>query len=526
MLKRRLASVPVLTFLVVASSILYALWSAAVLYIAPSGHDQSWYLIVARRVLDGAQLYGPYVSDTNPPLVVWFSELPALMSRVLPLSGTLCLRLLAFVLLLGSTVWSLRMLPEVSVLQRGFAKACVAFAILYVGLRIFPGDFGQREHLFVILALPYLFALGMGAAEELSLIERCALGVAAGVAVCFKPHQALALGAAELVFALDRRTLRRLVSPEVLSMIATGAAYLLAVRVVTPQYTKQIVPLLVETYWAYGNASAFSLLLAMKWRMLAALVLLGMSLFAMRSRPLSLAAAIFAAASVGACFAYTLQRTDWPYHRSPASAFLILSAALFVLNLLPESIPELERYDMHSMVAAVCMAAVLFAGLGFFSQQLHRPPLRRSGVYNFLRQQRQPDTVLVFSTTVGWLADVVDLGWRWGGRFPCLASLPAIILNEQGEVEKGRPFKRLSPETLAAVSQRQRSEIAEDLNHFQPSVVMIEHCDHDHECQALEGRNVNTLAWFLKDPEFTEAWSHYEQEQNGPPAFDVYRRVR
>ncbi|MEG9436169.1 hypothetical protein JAO29_08325 [Edaphobacter sp. HDX4] len=526
MFRRRLASVPFLALVPVACMVLYAMHQAAVLYTSPSGHDQSWYLIAANRVLNGAQMYGPYVSDTNPPLVVWFSVLPVLMSRIFPMSATMCLRLLVFVLLMGSTIWSMRMLRRWEVVQRGAVRAFGALAILYVGLRIDPWNFGQREHLFVILALPYLFAIGTGEISGLSRAERCALGVAAGIAICFKPHQALAIIAAELVLALDRRSPRRLISPEVLALIATGAAYLLAVRVVTPAYTRQIVPLLVETYWAYGTSSVFALVMSMELRIVVALVLLGLSVFVVRSHPFSLTAAVFGAASVGSSFAYALQRTDWPYHRSPSSAFLILSATFFVLSLLPAPIGGWERYSLNGAVAAVCLTAAVAAGLGFFPRQLRRPPVQRSDVYRFLKEQGQPGTVLVFSTTVGWLADVADLGWQWGARFPCLSFFPAIVLNEQGPVDEERPFKQLSATTLAAVSKVQRDEIAQDLNHFQPSIVMIEQCDDAHECQTLEGRNVDTLAWFQKDSGFRQAWSHYAQQPNGPAAFALYRRVR
>ncbi len=523
--RRILASASPLTLFVVSCSLLLVLHQAALLYVTYSGHDQAWYLFAAERVLNGAQLYGPYVSDTNPPMIVWFSMLPVLLSRVLPLSETLCLRLIVLVLLLGSTTWCLRILRHVAWMEETTLRALVGLGILYVGLRIVPSNFGQREHLFVILTLPYLFAVSTGAVDELSRAERCALGLAAGMAICFKPQHALALVAAEMVLLVNRRTLRRLISPEVLTLMVSGVVYLVAVRVVTPRYTKEIVPLLLDTYWAYGTASVAGLLFAMKMRLLVACALFGVSVFLLHSHPLSLAVATFAACSVGSMLAYALQRTGWPYHRYPSSSFLILAAVLLVLNI---SQPFLRRWEGRTVgrpVAYACLAAVLLAGFGFFPRQLARAPLQRSEVYRFLEERKGTRTVFVFSTTVGWMADVLDLRWNWGARFPCLWFVPAIVQNEHGLPEAGRPFKRLGPERLAAISSIQRTEVAEDLNRFQPSVVMVEHCDREHECQAIEGKSFNTLSWFLEDSRFVEAWSHYRRDSAGPASFDVYFRT-
>lgn len=513
-----------LVIALVCCSIVYGLHQTAVILTSHMGHDQAWYLIAAGRVMGGATLYGPYVSDTNPPMVVWFSMLPVLLSYWLSLSAMLCLRLIVLALLLVSMAWCLHMLKWLPGAERTGVRAWIALGILYAGLRVPPMDFGQREHLFLILALPYLFGLGTRTIERVSIAERCAMGAAAGLAVCLKPQQALALVAAELVIAFGRRSLRRLITPEVLTMAAVCGAYLLAVRTATPAYTKQVVPLLLDTYWAYGTSSVQGLLLGVKFRVLAALLVLGAALALHRSRPLVMLTATLAAASLGAMVAYALQRTDWPYHRAPSSAFLILSAVVCVANLLVEYLPRWERYALKPGIPVAGLVVAALLGLSFFSLQRARKE-ERSDVYRVLKGQKEPGTVFVFSTTVGWMADVFDLGWDWGGRYPCLAFFPAVALNEQGVPDEQRPFRRLSPERLRAISAMQREDVAEDLDHFQPSVVMVERCDRDHDCQAIEGRTVDTLGWFLKDARFANAWSHYRKRAAGAGPFDVYARL-
>lgn len=515
----------VLAVALICCTIVYGLYRAALVLTSYYGHDQAFYLIAAERVLGGAQLYGPYVSDSNPPMVVWFSMLPVLLSHMAHLPMLASLRVIVLCLMLASTAWCVRMLRGTPEAQHGILRAVIWLAIVYTLMRVVPRDFGQREHLFVVLALPYLFAIGSGAVDKLTLAERCAIGVAAGIAVCFKPPHALAFVCAEIVLALGRRSLRRIVSPEVLMMVATCGVYVLAVRVITPAYTKQIVPVLLDIYWAYGTSTALGLLSGVKFRLLAAVLLLVLSLTLFRRLPFSQLVAVCAAASVGAFLAYVQQVTEWSYHRLPSSAFLILAALLFLLDIASRFLLPWYRYQMDRRTATACCAVAALAGAAFFPVDASRPKQQDSEVYKFLAAQDKPGTVLVLSTTVWYIGDVLDLHWHWGGSYPCLPFLPAIVLNEQGLHHENRPFKQLSPERLAFVSRLQRTVITDDLNHFKPSLVMVEHCDKDRYCPSYAGGTFDSLAWFLQDPKFARAWSPYQKQANEVPSFDVYKRT-
>lgn len=515
----------VLAIALICCTMVYGLYRAALVLTSYEGHDQAWYLIAAERVLGGAQLYGPYVSDSNPPMVVWFSMLPVLLSHVVHLPMLVWLRVIVLCLMLASTAWCVRMLRGTPEAQHGIFRAVVWLAIVYTLMRAVPRDFGQREHLFVVLALPYLFAIGSGAVDKMTLAERCAIGVAAGIAVCFKPPHALAFVCAEIVLALGRRSLRRIVSPEVLMMVATCGVYVLAVRVITPAYTKQIVPVLLDTYWAYGTSTALGLFSGIKLRLVVAVLLLALSRTILRRSVLSQLVTTLAAASVGAFVAYVQQGTDWSYHRLPSTAFLMLAAFFLLVNLVFALLVSLDRYRIDRRIAMACCAVATMIGAAFFPIDSSRPKLQDTEVYKFLAAQKEPGTILVLSNTVAYVGDALDLHWQWGGSYPCLPFLPAIVLNEQGLQHENRQFKQLSPERLASISDLQRRIIAEDLNLFEPSIVVVEHCDKDHGCPFLEGRTFDSIAWFLQDPEFSRQWSRYQKEPDAMPSYDLYRRT-
>ena len=175
MVERRGLLTPVL---LVCAATLMVWQSVALLRLFPS-HDQSWYLIGAERLLHGTTLYGPDYSETNPPLIVWFSAIPVLLARWSSLSAMSCLRLTTL-FLIGGSVWA-----SVSLLRRqlGTARAALlaplAVALVATFFLMNLYEFGQREQLMLAFTLPYLLALGR--IDEQSRMEWVLLGLAAGV---------------------------------------------------------------------------------------------------------------------------------------------------------------------------------------------------------------------------------------------------------------------------------------------------------------------------------------------------------
>jgi hypothetical protein len=102
--------------------------------------------------------------------------------------------------------------------------------------------------------------------------------------------------------------------------------------------------------------------------------------------------------------------------------------------------------------------------------------------------------------------------------------LPAIIRNERGSRDPHAIFKRLPPETVAALADLQRTDTAEDLDHWQPPLVLVQQCKIHQPCDFLDGYDFDMLAWFLKSARFQAAWSHYQQ-QSAISGFAVYRRA-
>lgn len=498
------------------------------LYMSSLAHDQTWYLLVAERLLSGATLYGPQIRETNPPLIVWFSILPVLLIRLIPLSAALALRLLVLFMLLCSVAWCVRLVRVGAKFKSSISAILIGFAVLYVELDTGPSDFAQREQLFIILLLPYLLAVGTGAVSRLSLVERCGLGLAAGLAISFKPQEALVLIAFELVLIVHLRSLRRALSPELLATTFTALVYLALILRFTPTYLNQTVPLLTDTYWAYGTASAFDL--ALTFKKIAVLSLLALlTCFALRRSlpdPLTTVALIFGA--FGAAIAFVIQHTFWPYHRYPCRALVGLALLYLLVDLLDPVLVRLTaepKLASRLVLACGAFVAICLWPLRHRGMPREAPPSDQAELNKLFSQYKPPTSVYIFSTSLQYLPAVVDHHLTWGSGFPCLWILPSIVQNERGASTPLATFKQLSPSTIDWLSTLQRTESANDLKYWHPELILVEHCSKSHGCQAIEGEDFDILSWFLQSPAFASEWSHYRRFQ-GLTSFDRYIRIR
>lgn len=497
-------------------------------FIHPIGHDQISYLLEAQRFLTGNQLYGPHLMESNPPMIIWFSTLPVMFAGWTATSAILCFRLLVLAMIFGSVAWCIRVLRRSTTLVSPAAIALLGCVLFVVDLSIGAYDMGQREHLLIILLLPYLLASATGAVMRLSTAERCALGVVAGVAIWFKPQDTLILVALEVFLCLRARSFRRVLTPEFLSMVLASFVVLGLAIVIAPLYFRALYPLLLDTYWGLGTASALTLALALRKYTLVVCALLLLCFLLRRSLRDPATSAALALCSIAASVAYDIQHTDWKYHQYPHLALLVVALAYFGVDLIDPLIVRIASNSlwitrtvfMCSIASAILLCGTaIHPGLAHFAEKLPESEFDR-----FFCQYQSSTTVYAFSTSVQPLALAYIHGLNWGGRFAHLWMMPAIIRNELGPIGPPAPFKQLSPERLAQLANLQRADSAQDLNYWRPSVVLVQRCTSNQSCQGIEGMNFDMISWFSQSPDFAAAWSHYRL-QSGVDDYDVYRRL-
>lgn len=312
----------------------------------PMNHDVAWLLALAGRVLKGARLYVDY-PEVNPPLIVWLNLPVAWAADLTGLAPTTLLRALVVtlaVIALGAS----------ACLTRGRRDAGGAGAAMLVvaayALVALPGyDFGQREHLALLLVLPYL-AEAACRAEGAAASRGAQLAVAAWatVGIALKPHFLLV---PLLVEAVVLAHSRRRPGAGLVLMAALLAAYGVAVLWLTPDYLPMM-RLFSRAYWHYGSESWFDFLRVPQC--FNALILVACH-WALRPRPRA-PGHVLSAAALGFALAAIVQHKAWSYHWYPvlALAWLLFAHAGAV---------AVARRTWRGRPLAPAMAAVLAVAL-------------------------------------------------------------------------------------------------------------------------------------------------------------------
>lgn len=495
-----------------------------------TGHDQISYLIEARRMLAGARPYGPQLSETNPPLIIWFSAIPVLLARWTHLTEVASLKVLTTLLIVGSVAWSVRLVRRGPFARNRIASLLVGGVVLLAEFALLPEDYAQREHLLIILLIPYLLAVGTGVAEELSTGENVLLGLAAALGVWFKPYDVVVPVAVQLLFCVRQRSLRPLLSRAFISLVLGCCGILVAALLLAPGYFKEVIPLLGDTYWAIGGYSALAVFKHM-W-LYPLLVLVALWLWSRVKGRLTDPRTSFTllVASVVASLACDLQHAIWRYHRYPHEALLVLAVGYALVD------ANRQRLEAQSPSAGLHAApknwsyvilplALCVAGFSTWVMLKKARHIDHSATDAFMSQLPPGTTIYVFSTEVPAMGDSYRHHLTWASRFAHLWMLPAIIQNKAAVPAPHTPFKRLSPERIAQISTVQRTDTAQDLNRWQPSVVLVPVCEPSDACMSVPMKRFDILSWFLQGSDFASAWSHYQKQPGKVDDYDVYRRV-
>ncbi len=503
--------------------------------VQPAMDDQTWYLYAAGRLLHGARLYGADVMETNPPLIIWLSAIPMGLASLTGMLPTLAFRLCMALLIAGSIGWSLRLIRR-STPALSWQVLCGFVVTLVYMLAVYPWPdrqtwslFGQREHILVLLVLPYLvMAAGRLEGRPVHGWEGIAVGFVAGIGLCLKPHQLLIVAGVEVLQFYRSRDLRALVRPELVALALAGVVYCAGIWVFAPGYITTVLPLLLQVYGQVGSASLGDF--AAPDRVLKMVSVLVICVLLCRHAKARSLIAVLLVAACGAATAFIVQHKGWAYQFLPAQILFRASVCLLAIDLALQWVgaPPVAMLGRRSVAAALAAVSGLIAvGVTYPAKvawvaTTWDEDITAGFTESFGEFPRGTPVYFMSPSLQAVFAIVTDSGYVWSSRFPHLWPLPAILHNEAGVVD---PKKQLPPDRVESLARQLRSDLVEDFRRWQPAVVMVERCNaNTWVCYNLEGlKNVDLARWFARDPAFAEIWSHYTLRRTFV-YYDVYVR--
>ncbi len=464
---------------------LFLVLAAFMLFGTQLSHDVSWYLISTRWWLNGVPVYQE-ILELNPPLAFYLTVPPVWMAERFGLSDTLTYQAYVFFLSFMSLLMTQRImsgdrsLPDW--MRIGFLTSA-ALALVIVPM----GDFGQREHLFVIFLLPYLALVLVN--YRASKSQRLLIAVWATFGIALKHYFVLI----PLVLLIHRLIVERSFKP-ILRIEYTVPALLLILYVAAcfifhPAYFADVIPLTFQVYGAYDIRFAVVLAqIGLTGAALLGLLLLKLLNGGGTQKTTSLLLVVFAALAI-----YLIQSKGWQYHRIPFAVCSTLALSWAAL--------EFARLRQHWWPF---VPAVLALGL-FLVPVINHGPYRNATFYHVAQHFTCPAgarTVQVFSAKVSHSFPMANYAQAEpSNRAPALWLFPgaARLLEQTSDPVMQQQYQ--------ATLDQARDLALEDFFRTNPQLVVV---DTRADKTYFNGAKFEYLDFFTEVPAFSDAWNKYE----------------
>lgn len=432
--------------------------------------DVSWLLTVGERMLDGHQLYAD-IHELNPPMSALLYLPMVLLGRWLGLPPEPlvvgAILLLTLVCLRGAFI----LLRRAALLDDPDLWWIIGILVLTV----FPGEnFGEREHVAVILLLPLLAAAAAWQRGGVTgLGAEVLVGLAAGLVMTIKPHFALPILLVALYGAVSSRSWRPIFN---MAHVVAGLvliAYWLVVWLWFSSFFSEMLPMASAAY--VGDRRPFVLLLLGLptfpfWLMLAGLLLL------YRREAMSPPKAQLLFASVGFFLVYLIQGKGFVYHLLPSYALSAMALAQCFI----------DRNGQGTRRPVLLGLAVVV--LAFPSAMTLRGDGLRNEVLAVLRPLGPGLAIANFTAHLGVTSPLHrQLGATLVNAGPCLwVTLGAVrrtLATDDAEVHA----------QMAELQRRERTRLSEDLSANPPDIILAGADQYDWIAWAREDADLAAL---------------------------------
>lgn len=521
--ERRKLNILVLIVVSLLVARLLAFWMLHPLLI---GHDNALHLQIAQMMLEGKMLYVDII-DVNLPMIYYLNVVPALFSKWFNVPLPLCYNLfvggLTAYCVLGSAFVLLR---------RGSHPDYKLFPFVLFGMCAFNlllhMDYGQREHLFLSMFMPYFFLRWLRWNNfEIGKTEGLVIGVIAALGVCLKHYFILPIIACELFWCLEKRKVRPVFSHESLAFGITGLLFLLHF-VFLPEPMKQsyfgfILPAFQLGYQFWDTSFARNLMSNWSKGLFCILFLTGtVAVILQRRTKLLLPILVF---GLFGLVIYLMQFKAWLYQRMPVvlTTYILMYVEMgFVFfavwdRFKPQSVKTVMKLAYSATVLLFIGVSISF-GRGVMDV-LMAPPFQMSRV-GYSGVCSRDDLSMMFQDL---LADnvklgesVVILGNGVAPAYPTMTQLriqpgsryPHVCILSVLDYIKCR-WKTPSANRLVAQTERIVREIGDDILKSRPPLVVI---------QSMP------VGGYLEPFNFMERYMKDYEKVGRIEGYDVYRR--
>jgi hypothetical protein len=494
--------------------------------------DVAWLLYTSKRLAEGADLYKDII-EINPPLAVYINLPAVYFAKALGLSEIPIFYGLLLLLISFSLYWCWNLLN--ALFSQDSREDC-SFTFLYLAflLSMLPAIFdppymlfGQREHIMLILTLPYILTAALRSmGKPLDSRSVFLTGLLAGVGFSLKPHFFLVWAGIEAYLAFLEGKLIVWRRPENLAIFVVVLGYLFFLVIFESDYFN-IVYFATKLYSGFDcswrdillNFMFFSCILS---SLIALFIIVEKKSILSHIKSSTLIVLLITSSAF--LISALLQKKGWNNHLFPGFVINLLILSMFI-SYTPKSYRTSGPLFIFLKVLKITIVVFLIIiplRIGLVTvhyQKKHHESLLNRMVP--LVNEHAPGKAIYFLSTFFYPAFplVNYTGGQWSGRFNALWPIPGIYRSKKQPVN--HPFYH-TPENMDGVEKWFFEIVISDLTNHPPTLLVV---DRAQKKRYLGDRKFDFIEYFAQDARFSDCFSRYKLiDQIGH--LHVYKRTQ
>lgn len=458
--------------------------------------DVDYLLYASNQILSGAK-YGIDIFETNPPMILYLYTPAIILAKLLTIHVITAVRFYIYSLIILSLALCSFLLKKLIKSQDNILRYFL-FGTLTCALLFLPTfTFAQREHLLIILMLPYLLSSAL-ALENKPIHPWLAvlIGVIAGIGFSLKPFFLVTPCLIELYFIFKKRHLLAWVRVESIVILSVLVIYLSSIFIFQPEYIHTVLPLVLHYYFS-GTALSWFDILSFVNVLFCITVMLCYLIFYKYDHYHSLGW-MLELALLGMIIAFLLPQTPWFYHVMPAFVLALLLLAHFLGQTLSSKL-RLISYDSAILAFGFAIILLLPAIYQYritrFVNHFHQDhPM--NAIADYINKQPGTHSLACFALSAADCFPYIDDTHSvYAERFPSFWWYQGIR-----QFEKNNPSAKVLVDKYYLIN-----SFADDLNRYHARWVVIDTL----HFKKIEVNQFEILSYFLENEKFRAAWQHY-----------------
>lgn len=463
------------------------LFAVATQFIGYLNPDNAWLAYVADQVAGGKVLHKEII-ETNPPLIIYLMLIPAFFADFIGIADYHSFTIFVFLLSAVSLFYTYKFSNN----------TWLNLAVLFMLILYSANNFGQREHLFIMLILPYILAVQNNKNSYIAWIL-------AAIGFAIKPYYILLWVVIELFFAWQKKDGKSVFCLRNYIIAVLILIYLIFLFLIEKDYVNEVLPLMLNYYsgfnWDFAGVfknviNNFMLFQIPFW----------IAYFTYKKALTK--EIIFYAICNFICIAIIIyQQKGWSNHFYPATFFGVLMNTLLAFELYKNQ--KLLWHKVAFYASVFVIAIVVTTAIATNYMKLVKVKAKNSEqIITLLNEHADDKFVYPLSFDLSSLfPEILYSKAKFGSRYSQLWMLPGIYANAEKDADNNIIYHRANLQSLDEA--QLIKDINSDIAKNQPALIIVS--DRKYNTAKIGDFNFDFVEYLSSEKDFKRVFANYQK---------------